>query len=166
MSIKDELVVIRAALGRIEEAINEGGADPLPDELEFPVGLVWLHTSVREWPVTGRLSNVAVYPDRVFLDYSASWPVVAPAGVEIWGNPWVIAQVDGRWYAATWEWMRPHQTTKRVTADDIGPLTKRDPLRRWVPNKGERVGFFVSTPARDATRTVDQRTNVVWVTWP
>ena len=24
-------------------------------------------------------------------------------------NPWVIAQVNGKWYAGTYEWLRPGQ---------------------------------------------------------
>ena len=65
--------------------------------------------------------------------------------------------------------MRPGQTCKHIERKGewgIGAHTKREPLESWVPKKGERVGFMVSAFARDSTRTVLERSNIVMVTWP
>ena len=64
------------------------------------------------------------------------------------------------------EWLRPGQVCKGVTQTNIGPHTKKSPLSSWVPTSGEVVGFAMSTPARSALRTSNERTNIVLVTWP
>jgi hypothetical protein len=78
----------------------------------------------------------------------------------------VFVNRGGQWYGATYEWLRPGQTEKGVTADGIGDNIKVEPLASWQPRPGERVGFMVSTPARDDNRTSNERTNVVMTTWP
>jgi hypothetical protein len=94
---------------------------------------------------------------------SGRWPVVD--GAE--GNPWVVAQINGKWYAATYEWLRPGQTCKgSIERDTIGPHTKAEPLLSWRPRSGEIVGFMVSGHARFGPDSVRERSNVVLVRWP
>ena len=96
---------------------------------------------------------------------STVWPAVN--GVN--ANPWVIVKwTDGRWYAATFEWLRFGQTSKPVGVLDgsRGDHIKKPPLSGWRPHSGERFGIMVSGLARDGTRNVLERSNVVMVTWP
>ncbi|MBI4241518.1 MAG: hypothetical protein HY613_07355 [Candidatus Rokubacteria bacterium] len=91
---------------------------------------------------------------------AGKWP--EKEGTE--GNPWVFAQVGGKWHGATYEWLRPGQTCKGV-GTDIGAYTKKNPLKSWIPAAGEQVGFMVSTPARSSLRTSNERSNVVLLRW-
>ncbi|MEQ1877663.1 MAG: hypothetical protein ABL958_13545 [Bdellovibrionia bacterium] len=62
--------------------------------------------------------------------------------------------------------MSPGQICKGVTQDDLGDHTKKSPLREWNPRSGEVVGFMVSTPARSAVRSSNERSNVFFAIWP
>jgi hypothetical protein len=80
----------------------------------------------------------------------------------------IVKWRDGKWYAATFEWLRPGQTSKPVGVLDgsKGDHIKRSPLSNWRPRKGERFGIMVSGLARGGARNVSERTNVQMVTWP
>lgn len=124
----------------------------------------WLDVDVSRWPVTSTLKGVS-FDGLLCMPHTKAgqWPVVN--GVE--GNPWVIVNIGGRWYASTFEWLRRGQICKGINADNIGPHTKNDPLRSWRPKSGELVGFMVSTHARwSADSPVQERSNIVMVRWP
>jgi hypothetical protein len=138
-----------------------------PEDGEFPVGLKWLHPDVSGWQVTSRLKSVQVTGNRITLNYDRAkvWPAREEAGATVNANPWIIAEIDGKWYAGTWEWMRYGQTTKNRVAR--GDHVKRPPMSgSWEPKSGDRVGFMVSGLIRGRTRNVSERTNLVWITWP
>ena len=150
---------------RVRAAWSTAAANSLwPAEITGPIK--WLHTDVSSWPVTASLTaNVA----RGWINFpyskSRTWPAVN--GVN--ANPWVIVKwTDGRWYAATFEWLRFGQTSKPVGVLDgsRGDHIKKPPLSSWRPHSGERFGIMVSGLARDGTRDVLERSNVVMVTWP
>ncbi len=83
------------------------------------------------------------------------------------GNAWVFAQIDGAWYATTWEWLRPGQTSKTTNPLQGGKgYIQHEPVRSWRPQSGELIGLMVSTPARTAERTINERSNVSLVVWP
>lgn len=128
-----------------------------------PHTIRWLHTDVSSWAITSQITRVAWGRENLTVDHTMAgrWPVTD--GIE--GNPWIIAQVNGQWYAATYEWLRSGQVTKGITAENIGPHTKRPPLEAWRPVPGEQVGFLVSTPARDGQRTANERSNIVKASW-
>jgi hypothetical protein len=136
--------------------------------LPFSLGSVeWLHTDVSGWRVTSQITDITIDRDTICIYHTKAgrWP--ERGGGE--GNPWVFGNVGGRWYAATYEWLRPGQTCKHIERSGewgIGPHTKAEPLESWAPKKGERVGLMVSAFARDSTRTVSERSNIVMVTWP
>jgi hypothetical protein len=138
--------------------------------------VTFLHANVSGWPATSRVERVEVGPGRICVDHSklGTWPSLVLQGEAIEGNPWVVAQVGGRWYAGTYEWLRPGQHCKTLgatpptstVADQLGPHIKQAPLDGWRPRPGERVGVFVSTHARGSERTLNERTNVVAFEWP
>ncbi len=127
----------------------------------------WLHTDVSKWPVTSTLKSVGKVGNNLFrLDYDKAdvWPGVGSKNIN--ANPWVLIKKDGKWYAATWEWLRKGQTVKSLQAVD-GSHIKRDPLKEWHPKVGEKYGFMVSGLARDMAhfKNVQERTNILWYTW-
>ncbi len=145
-------------------------ASPLsPAGEAVPPGTVWLHTDVSAWPVTSELRSVSVAGGLISLDYDAAarWPATTyrKGGVAVNANPWILVRMDGVWYASAWEWMRPGQTAKQVSAVHGSHMTGA--LSRFRPRSGETYYFFLSTPARDAaTRTLNERTNLLPYTWP
>lgn len=133
-----------------------------PAEITGPVK--FLHSDVSGWPVTASLS--ASVGGTINMPYSKArvWPAVD--GVN--ANPWVFVNMNGQWYAATFEWFRFGQTSKPkgVLDGSLGDHIKVPPLNRWRPRSGERIGLMVSGLARTKTRNVQERSNVVMVTWP
>ncbi|HRT04828.1 MAG TPA: hypothetical protein P5204_03935, partial [Kiritimatiellia bacterium] len=145
-------------------------APPAPSAGDWPAELkdvVWLHANVRDWPQTAKMtasvSNGAIsFP----YDKTKVWPAVD--GVN--ANPWAIVNVDGRWYAATFEWLRVGQTSKPMWVLDKstgrGDHFKVSPLNKWTPKSGEQFYVMVSGLARSTGRNVKERSNVFKVVWP
>lgn len=126
---------------------------------------------VATWPVTVRLLGVTTGETAQTLRYETDlakklWPATAD---NLYANPWIIrVRPDGTAVAATWEWLRPGQTTKAVArAGDAGLAahTKKPEFAGWVPQPGEWVGWFISSLCRDSRRNGNSRTNVVWQRW-
>ena len=163
-------------LERVQEYKDAGGTlDRWPDvivkpaetnaaEIDIPVGTIWLHNDVSAWPVTASLeASIAGGQIQMKYDKAKVWPDVD--GVN--ANPWAIVNIDGQWYAGTFEWLRKGQTSKPVGVLDgsKGDHFKRDPLNKWNPKSGERFGVMVSGLARSTSRNVSERSNVSWVVW-
>ena len=142
-----------------EPVVDNGTSAPADFDL---AKIHWLHTDVSKWPVTSKLRSVKIAGDKITLDYDAAnkWP-----GGGVVANPWIFVKHGGKWYAATWGWLRPGQTTKALYAVS-GSHIKRDPLKKFKPTPGETYGFMVSGLARDRKRNVKERTNIVWIKWP
>jgi hypothetical protein len=126
--------------------------------------VTWLHTNVSRWAETSRITKVSVGAPPICIEHTKAgqWPV--KDGLE--GNPWVFVNLDGRWYAATYEWLAPGQTCKAIDANNIGSHIGIPPLSSWRPSSGELVGFMVSARARSGGDTVHERSDVVMVRWP
>jgi hypothetical protein len=126
--------------------------------------VTWLHTNVSGWAVTSRITGGRIGDPPICIDHTKAgrWPVAD--GLE--GNPWIFVNLDGRWYAATYEWLRPGQICKGIHRDNIGEHIGRPPLNSWRPRSGETVGLMVSTHARSGAGAVRERSNVVLVQWP
>jgi len=137
------------------------------DELDLSQ-VSFLHANISSWPASSTITSVSITGSQVCVRHTKAgkWPVAVLSGVAVEGNPWVVVNRDGRWYAGTYEWLRPGQICKGITAANIGGHIKQAPLANWRPRSGEQIGFIVSTLARDANRTSNQRTNVVLVRWP
>jgi hypothetical protein len=131
----------------------------------FSLGSVhWLHANVSGWAQTATLSGVKISGGSITLNYNKAkvWPAVGGLNA----NPWIFVNRDGKWYGATWEWLRHGQTTKSA-ASVRGDHIKKAPLNNFAPVSGETYGFMVSGLARDkSTRNVSERSNVVMVRWP
>jgi len=145
-------------------SVDSGAAIPLP-------GVVWLDTDISGWSQTAVLhAGVSGGTLRLSYDKASVWPTTATRasdGGPLNGNCWVIVNLDGTWYAATFDWMRTGQTSKSTAAvRGTDGHIRQSPLNSWTPRSGETYGFMVSTPARTGERTVNQRSNVSMVQWP
>ena len=151
-----------------------GGEDGLPFRMSE---LVFLHApEAVGWDVTSTITQVTFetsgshVTDICFPHTKAGRWKRSGAGE---GNVWVIAQVDGTWYAATWDYIRPGQVCKSANGftwddrrDGIGAHTKQSPLNTWKPDHGEQIGIMVSGFARTSQRTVLERSNIFMTEWP
>ena len=123
-------------------------------------------STISTWPITSQLEQVYYHSDgELKLDHTKAgdWEDL-DNGLE--GNAWIVVNLDGRWYAATFEWLRDGQVDKHVEPFEFGQDQIREaPLdASWEgPQPGEVVGFFVSTPARSEVRTTKERSGIVWV---
>ena len=122
----------------------------------------FLNADVSNWAVTASL-NASVSGGKVTLNYNKArvWP--AADGVN--ANPWVFVNLNGQWYAATWEYLRSGQTLKDMSGKSWGEHIKVAPLSSWEPRPGERMGLMVSGLARGGLSNVKERSNVSMVTW-
>lgn len=93
---------------------------------------------------------------------------VWPAVDGVVANCWAIVNINGKWYAGTFEFLRPGQTSKPTSVLDGsgGQHFKKSPLTSWRPHSGERFGLMVSGLCRGSSRNVSERSNIVVVTWP
>ena len=122
----------------------------------------FLNADVSNWAVTASL-NASVSGGKVTLNYNKArvWP--AADGVN--ANPWVFVNLNGQWYAATWEYLRSGQTMKDMSGKSWGEHIKVAPLSSWEPRPGERFGLMVSGLVRGGLSNVKERSNVSMVTW-
>jgi hypothetical protein len=132
---------------------------------EITGSIKWLGTDVSGWAQTASLkASVGGGTINMPYDKAKVWPTVD--GVN--ANCWAIANIDGQWYAATFEYLRPGQTSKPVGVLDgsKGDHFKVSPMSSWRPSSGERFGIMVSGLARGGLRNVKERSNISMVTWP
>lgn len=140
------------------------------DELDLSK-VTFLHNDVSRWRITSKVTDVSISRSEICVDHTGAgrFPTSQFGTIAVEGNVWILAQFNGRWYAATYDWLRPGQVCKGVTGGELGP----DQIRiapmdaSWPgPRSGETVGFMVSTRARDDVSAGEERTNVVLVRWP
>lgn len=131
--------------------------------------VTWLHDNVSGWAQTSTITSASISGSDICIRHTkaGAWPSVTVSGTPLEGNPWVFANIGGKWYAGTYGSLRPGQVCKGITAGNIGPSIKQSPMTSWRPRSGEKVGFMVSTPARFGPHgSRQERSNVVMVTWP
>lgn len=145
-----------------------GGGSPL-DQLDLSQ-VTWLHQNVSAWPVTSTVTDVTITHDTVCVYHTGagSFPQSPFGEIVVEGNVWIFARINGRWYGATWDWLRVGQVCKGARAEEFG----RDQIRippmdaSWRPRAGDQVGFMMSSRARDGVSAGQVRSNVMMVTWP
>jgi hypothetical protein len=157
--------------------------DPLTEWANFDDfdenNIVWLHTDVSGWDVTSTVTNAHVnYTELcVFHTMAGQWPEVLGIFPEdpyapMEGNIWIIARIEGLWYAATFDYLRPgdqckydgySQTDESPGLSTFGAV----PLSTWSPRPGEPVYLLMSTVARhEPLGPANERSEFVQVIWP
>ena len=142
-------------------------AENWPEEIRGPIQ--WLNPvgDITSWAETASL-EAHVGGGTISMPYSKSraWP--AQDGVN--ANPWAIVNINGQWYAGTFEYLRAGQVAKPMgvlsKTGGFGDHFKVAPLSSWSPRSGERFGIMVSGLARGSLRNVKERSNISMVTWP
>lgn len=127
-------------------------------------------TDVMSWGITSQMLKVEASPSGICITHTKTgqWPAIPFYDVQIEGNFWIFAQFSGKWYGATFDYVRPGQVCKFTTAAEMG----RDQIRTapmdasWTPRAGDRIGIMASAPARYEFRSIRERSNVVVITWP
>jgi hypothetical protein len=123
---------------------------------------------VRDMAVTGVLTvdisgRDAFGGEMVFLNNSKSnvWPLEIE---DVNANAWLVVNVDGIWYAGTWEFMRKGQTVKSTLAMKGPSHLIYPPLSKFLPVRGEIYGFFNSCVTRNGitsrNNNCKERTNI------
>jgi hypothetical protein len=141
--------------------------------------IVWLHTDVSDWEVTSTVTSAHINYEElcVYHTMAGQWPEVLGIFREdpdapMEGNIWIIARIDGVWYAATFDYLRPGGQCKYdgYSPEDEGPGPSTFgavPLSTWSPRSGEPVYLFVSTIARhEPLGPVHERSDFVELIWP
>lgn len=149
---------------------NPGGPSAGTDEID-PRLITWLHRDVSNWSITSQITDIRITDSQVCIDHTKAgqFPQSPFFDIVVEGNVWIVAQFNGRWYAGTYDWLRPGQICKGVTAPEFGVDQIRIPPMdaSWPgPRSGETVGFLVSSRARDNVQAGEERTNIKLVRWP
>jgi len=181
----DGIHLINAGQQRVAEAIKSKlssvfgsgvATTPPSDASEFniqDVEFTYDKLDIGAWPETAKLRGVTITGTEgdgsgmIKFDWDIpSWPAIKMFGdgALTIGNPVVIVKKNGKWYGASFTWLRPGQKEKgRFEIDD--PTIKQGPLVGWKPSKGETVYFMIAGLCREKQRNVSERTNVVKYTF-
>jgi hypothetical protein len=138
-----------------------------------PATVTWLHPNPSAFKVTATLSNIRISGNNISWSWShpTSWPAYGVDGGGVIGNHWVFAKIGGRWYAATWEWLRSTTSSVTLEAKSGEPpfiQSEASPISGWYPQSGEEIGFMVSTCVRGGipAGSPKERSLIVKTTWP
>lgn len=156
-----------------------GGGGGGPDELDLSQ-VVFLNHNISGWAITSTLGGVSISPGRICMPHSKAgkWPVaIEPGGgVAVEANSWIIANINGTWYAGIFEWFVPGGTCKGMgakppsstIATQMKSHVKFSPLNSWTPKSGEVVYIFVSALAWPGHTPVlaKERSQARRVVWP
>ena len=153
-----------------QKIVKPDSKPPAPPPLDLNK-VKWLHTNVSGWPVKAKLSSVTFKGSSICLNYDKAkvWSTGYINKTAVNANPWVFIYHSGKWYGATWEWMRPGQTckSKSSVAGDHIKQKPFDASSGWKPKKGQVLYFMVSGLARMSNiKNVKERTAPVKVIWP
>ena len=136
---------------------------------------------VSGWEESSEVTSVEVKSyGAICIDHTekGQWPerpAQKDGDVIVEGNPWIIVKMDGKYYASTYEWLRPGQVCKLHELKTKGGLQKlyEDALpdltaiKNWTAKGGDVVGFMVSGLARHkVSPNTRKRTNIQWYRLP
>jgi hypothetical protein len=129
--------------------------------------------SALSWPVRSKITNVVVAPGLSCIEHTmgGKWPAgqfEPPDGGLVEGTFWIFRYYNGKWYGGVFDYYRPGQTCKGTGKEEYGRDQVRTPPldAGWIPQVGEQVAFMVSTPGRGGWNTINERSNIVVITWP
>lgn len=93
-------------------------------------------------------------------DKTNVWPNVK----DLNANCWLFAEINGKWYAVTFEFMRRGYDWRGKNT--VGPEhIKRREFDNWRPVLGITYYFMVSGLCRGPLRNIQERTNIVPLIW-
>jgi hypothetical protein len=146
------------------------------DEVD-PKLVTWLTPAsedISDWKVTSQVTDVSIDPRTicVYHTMAGQWPTadIFGVGIPIEGNMVFLAKIEGQWYGASIDWLKPGVVCKGMTAEEIGMDQIRVPPMdaSWQPRQGDEVALVMTTPCsnRIPMRTINERSNIKKVIWP
>jgi len=130
--------------------------------------VVWpRYLNVSKWRETSVLSGVSISENRTNAKHSKSgeWPPYEEGGDSVDSSLWIFVEIQGVWYASTFEYLRPNQYTKGLGYRLIPTWTKQRPINTFDLRKGDKVQVMASGLARRSNvKNVKERSNFVEVT--
>ena len=152
----------------IKESINSLNLEQHKDEMlpqEFSSSEKFIPALAAEPPIepAGEGSEIPDYMRKPALGVLSYQPEIYPLAAL--KDTKLVNPLDGDWYAATFQWLRPGNTARErrvVNGDHI----KQPPLQSWSPIAGETYYFMVSGIARNGPNGTQERSNIVAMKWP
>lgn len=124
--------------------------------------VTFLGVDVSKWPITTPLTAEITDTKVIYGDFDKADTWTAVDGSI--GNPWVIAKINGKWYADNWEWIPKGRPWNLKNGLNAGAF-HHAPMNSYNPTNGETMGMLVSGLARGTKRNVSERSNVSVVEW-
>jgi hypothetical protein len=175
---------IKASHGDVTKSISvlidpKAAPGPGPGDAIPISSISFFDSSPAGFKVTATLSHVGVdAPGGTSGPVTVCWDWTHPPwnkyfGKDVTGNMWIIAKIDGRWCAGTWEMMAPKLDNHacRTTEARAGQppfIQSHGPTAQWYPKSGEQIGHMISTITRNGipAGSQNERTPIVMTTWP
>ena len=152
---------------------GSGGGGSNGDEIDAS-SVRYLHRDISGWEVVSRITRIDVSGHRICVYHTGAGRLGRSRfgnpgeQIDVEGNIWVFAQFGGRWYGATWDWLRIGQQCKNESTSALGPeQIRRAPMdHTWRPRTGDRLCFAMSSRARDGVEAGRRRSNIACRTIP
>ena len=143
---------------------GDGGGGS-PDEIDLSQ-VVFLNYNISGWPITSTLTSVSISAGEICMPHTKAgkWPTTAEtgSGVTVEANTWVIANVNGTWYAAIFEWQVPGWHMQELGLQPTGHDSREpDEVAREVRAAHQldadvrRGGLYIRVGARLARSRTD-----------
>ena len=89
------------------------------------------------------------------------------------GNAWIIVPLNGKGYAAPYDWIGKSDPDHMLDVDTLDGLYQQLPIRsnvselaNWEPLPGDKIGFMVSGLVKGDIKNVEERSKMIRVTLP
>jgi hypothetical protein len=132
--------------------------------------VTYLHRNIANWEQISVVTDIRIGASEicVFHTKAGQFPTSIYGDISIEGNVWVFAPIGGKWYGATWDWLRPGQVCKGENTNQLGVDQIRIPPMDggWRPPSGSPICFAISARARDDVQAGEVRTNIKCTTVP
>lgn len=137
---------------------------PEPPKIDDFAGITkWGGKDTSKWPVTVEISNVGFRGGNITWSEKQGrdgrWNELSSKGKTVNGETCLV--IPSRSTAGHFDYLKKGQH------DKILSNLSGDGALGGLPTKGERVGFYICTINRHAgAAKMQERSNVVWFTWP
>ncbi len=159
-----------------EKQGGDSGAPVVVANRINPAQVIWdENPEVGNWAETARLQNITTVGKDSFditlaydkaFSQSTPWPQVTFQGRKVVGNTWIIVWRNGAWHGSTFDWiLRPDQTKFSAANLLRGDGALKGVLGNFNPINTQTYGFMVSTPARNGATGLNERSQILTLTW-
>jgi hypothetical protein len=137
---------------------KEEEVDPaLQDQSPVPFNeIIWHGVNIGGWPIIYPM-KVWVHGNGIYLDQEATkkWPSMAANVGSVW---FIVKESDGKWHGYRWDQIRAGQMSREFPWNPPHP---KEGENYATAKRGEEIYICLSSMARGADRTVNERTPLV-----